>query len=219
MDTLDSRIIASFEKNSREEVRASVDTFRGKKYIHIRVFYRSEKGEWLPGKKGLSVSANCFRDLANMVLQIGEHLKAEGFFRTQFLGDDGSASAPVADCGADMSRPIKTAPVPPEQHSSAVQKDFRTYKQAKGYYTRHRRFCVMAGSKARGYVTDALRNLKPRLVQLRDHLINEGILKEERKGDYRFASDYEFSSASAAACIVDGNPRSGYEAWGPPPED
>jgi len=79
---MDSRstgdVIAKFEKNSKEEVRVSVDEFRGRKIINIRVYYRSEAGEWLPGKQGVALAVDRYRDLADAVLQLGEWLQAKG---------------------------------------------------------------------------------------------------------------------------------------------
>jgi len=71
-------VVASFEKNSREEVRVSVDDFRGRKIINIRVYYRSESGSWSPGKQGLAISVDRYRDLAEAMLKLGEKLQAEG---------------------------------------------------------------------------------------------------------------------------------------------
>jgi hypothetical protein len=68
-------VVARFEKNSREEVWVSIDDFRGKKIINLRVHYRSETGEWLPGKQGLALSVDRYRELAEAVLRIGEHLQ------------------------------------------------------------------------------------------------------------------------------------------------
>jgi Transcriptional Coactivator p15 (PC4) len=70
-------VIARFEKNSREEVWVSLDDFHGKKLINLRVHYRSEGGEWLPGKQGLAVSVDRYRDLAEAILKIGEELQAK----------------------------------------------------------------------------------------------------------------------------------------------
>ena len=44
-----SQLVAQFEKNAKEEVRVSIDDFRGRKIINIRVYYRSDAGQWLPG--------------------------------------------------------------------------------------------------------------------------------------------------------------------------
>jgi hypothetical protein len=71
-------VVATFEKNSREEVRMSVDVFRGRKIINIRVYYRSESGGWLPGKQGVAISADRYRDLAEAILKLGEKLRADG---------------------------------------------------------------------------------------------------------------------------------------------
>jgi hypothetical protein len=77
-----SIVVAKFEKNSREEVWVSVDDFRGRKIINMRVHYRSETGQWLPGKQGIALSVDRYRDLAEAVLQLGEKLKAEGLLRS-----------------------------------------------------------------------------------------------------------------------------------------
>lgn len=70
--------IAKFEKNSREEVWVSIDDFRGRRIINIRVHYRSDTGDWLPGKQGLAVGVDRYRDLAEAVLKLGEKLQADG---------------------------------------------------------------------------------------------------------------------------------------------
>ena len=73
-----SQIIAQFEKNAKEEVRVSIDDFRGRKIINIRVYYRSDGGQWLPGKQGLALAVDRYRDLADAVLKLGEGLQAQG---------------------------------------------------------------------------------------------------------------------------------------------
>jgi hypothetical protein len=71
-------VIAQFEKNKREEVRLSVETFRGRKIINIRVFYKDDMGAWKPGKQGLAVSIERYKELAGAILELGQHLKATG---------------------------------------------------------------------------------------------------------------------------------------------
>src|SRR5262249_22249346 len=71
--------LARFDKNSREEVRVSVDDFQGRKIINLRVWYRDQKdGEMKPGNKGLALSVELYRDLAAAVLKVGEHLQTQG---------------------------------------------------------------------------------------------------------------------------------------------
>ncbi len=75
-----TQLVVQFEKNSKEEVRVSIDDFRGRKIINIniRVYYRSDSGQWLPGKQGLAVAVDRYRDLADAVLRLGEELQAQG---------------------------------------------------------------------------------------------------------------------------------------------
>ena len=75
-------VIAKFEKNSREEVWVSIDDFRGRKIINIRVHYRTETGQWAPGKQGVARSVDRYRDLAEAILQLGEKLKVDGLLNT-----------------------------------------------------------------------------------------------------------------------------------------
>lgn len=69
-------VVAQFEKNKKEEVRLSVGTFHGRKIINIRVFYRDDDGTWKPGKQGLAISVDRFKDLAGAILEVGEYLKS-----------------------------------------------------------------------------------------------------------------------------------------------
>ena len=71
-------VVGKFEKNSREEVWVSLDEFRGRKIINIRVHYRAESGEWMPGKQGLAIAADRYHDLAEAILKLGEKLRADG---------------------------------------------------------------------------------------------------------------------------------------------
>ena len=71
-------LVAQFEKNKKEEVRLSVGTFHGRKIINIRVYYKDDDGTWKPGKQGLALSVERYKDLAGAILQVGEYLKAHG---------------------------------------------------------------------------------------------------------------------------------------------
>ena len=42
----DSILITQFEKNKKEEVRVSIETFHGRKLINLRVFYKDDDGTW-----------------------------------------------------------------------------------------------------------------------------------------------------------------------------
>jgi len=73
----DSVVISTFEKNKKEEVRVSLDTFHGRKLINIRVWYKGDDGTMKPGK-GLAVGVDRYKDLAGAILELGQHLKTHG---------------------------------------------------------------------------------------------------------------------------------------------
>ncbi len=71
-------VIATFEKNKKEEVRVSVETFHGRKLINIRVFYKDDDGTMKAGKQGIALAVDRYKDLAGAVLELGQHLKSNG---------------------------------------------------------------------------------------------------------------------------------------------
>jgi hypothetical protein len=75
-DPISGECIAKFDKNSREEFRVTVDDFAGRKLINLRVYYKDASGQWKPGNKGVALSVDLYRDLADAVLQLGEWLKS-----------------------------------------------------------------------------------------------------------------------------------------------
>ena len=70
--------MAHFEKNKKEEVRVSIDTFHGRKLINIRVYYKDDDGTMKPGKQGLALGVDRYKDFAGAILELGQHLKEKG---------------------------------------------------------------------------------------------------------------------------------------------
>lgn len=89
-----SEPIAKFDKNSREEVRVSVDEYHGRKIINLRVYYRGPNEEWLPGKQGLAVGVDQYRHLAGAVLDLGRWLEAHGMLPNNTLEPAGAPRSP-----------------------------------------------------------------------------------------------------------------------------
>jgi hypothetical protein len=116
--------------------------------------------------------------------------------------------APVIFNGQQFAAPLVTLD---------EDRDIREYLGARGYYI-GRRFCVMKGSKATSDVVNAFRKTNNGLYNsVRDDLINRGVLSRSQKWeDYEFTDDFVFDSASAAACVVSGQSRSGPKEWGRP---
>ena len=77
----ETQLVAQFEKNSKEEVRVSIDDFHGRKLINLRVFYRTDNGEWLPGKQGIALGIDRYRDLADALVKLGEELQTRGLLQ------------------------------------------------------------------------------------------------------------------------------------------
>ncbi len=46
--------LGTVQKNAREEIRFTAETFQGHDIINIRVWYRNDAGEMRPGKQGLA---------------------------------------------------------------------------------------------------------------------------------------------------------------------
>jgi hypothetical protein len=54
--------VASFRKNAREEVRISLDDFKGHTLANVRVWF-DDGTEMRPGKQGLAIRAELLPDL------------------------------------------------------------------------------------------------------------------------------------------------------------
>lgn len=70
-------------------------------------------------------------------------------------------------------------------------------------------FVVSKGSTAN---IQQAKSLRPAIKELRQELVKKQILFEDGEV-YSFATEYTFTSPSAAACVIAGNPRSGMDAW------
>ncbi|RWR31512.1 hypothetical protein D2T29_10800 [Sinirhodobacter populi] len=46
--------LGTISKNSREEIRLTVETFKGMELVNIRVWYQDTAGEYRPGRKGIA---------------------------------------------------------------------------------------------------------------------------------------------------------------------
>lgn len=68
----------SFPKNEKEEIRFSVREFKGQVYFEARLFFKSDKGDWLPTKKGLTLSLGHYSEFRKGVSKIGEQVSVLG---------------------------------------------------------------------------------------------------------------------------------------------
>lgn len=70
-------IVAEFERNSREVLRVSLDQYRGRDTLDIRIWFR-DGAELKPGRKGLTMSVVHLPALAEGLQLALARAKAEG---------------------------------------------------------------------------------------------------------------------------------------------
>jgi len=63
----DAQVIDSFKRNGTEEVRATLSTFHGQRYLDLRIYYQDEADEFKPTKKGINLSVELIGKLVGMV--------------------------------------------------------------------------------------------------------------------------------------------------------
>ena len=73
----ESMLLHSFQKNATEEVRISVNTYKGKKYIDIRVYYQDDSGDYKPSKKGVALSPELLEELQKGIDKLKQSLSEE----------------------------------------------------------------------------------------------------------------------------------------------
>lgn len=55
--------LGTIRKNASEEIRFTVDTFKGQEIVNARVWYRADDGEYRPGKQGLAFRLSLLGDV------------------------------------------------------------------------------------------------------------------------------------------------------------
>lgn len=81
MESQETHPIYAFPKNQDEEVRIEVRKYKGKYYIDLRIWFKSEKGDvYRPTKKGVIFSFDQYAELRKGVERL---TKAAEKFRTR----------------------------------------------------------------------------------------------------------------------------------------
>jgi len=60
-------LITSFSKNSLEEVRLSFQTYKGRRYLSLWLWFKDDDDSWQPSKKGLILPLDLLSDLKKAV--------------------------------------------------------------------------------------------------------------------------------------------------------
>jgi Transcriptional Coactivator p15 (PC4) len=74
---MNGRLVHLWKKNGREEVRASLDVFKGRPVADIRVYVADENGDLRPTKKGICVRVDDLPRLRESVESLIAAVEAE----------------------------------------------------------------------------------------------------------------------------------------------
>lgn len=62
------KILARIPRNATEEVHISINSYKNKQYLDLRIFYTTDDGaNWLPTKKGVTISPENLVELKDAV--------------------------------------------------------------------------------------------------------------------------------------------------------
>ncbi|MCR4881719.1 MAG: transcriptional coactivator p15/PC4 family protein [bacterium] len=62
------QVLATVPRSATEEVQISINEYRGKKYLDLRVYYTTDDGlNWSPTKKGVTFSPDRLGELKDAV--------------------------------------------------------------------------------------------------------------------------------------------------------
>lgn len=51
------KLLATIPRNATEQIQISINSYKNKQYLDLRVYYTTDDGEsWLPTKKGVTIS-------------------------------------------------------------------------------------------------------------------------------------------------------------------
>jgi hypothetical protein len=67
--------IGSIEKNMKEKVKVSIETYRKHTFIDCRVYFEDEEGRWLPTKKGIALNEETIDEVIDLLRKASKQLK------------------------------------------------------------------------------------------------------------------------------------------------
>ncbi len=71
----DAKILATISRNATEQLQISINSYKEKKYLDLRIYYTTDDGEsWLPTKKGVTVAPDNLSTLKDAVEKAMEEL-------------------------------------------------------------------------------------------------------------------------------------------------
>ena len=66
--------IGEIGRTETEVVRVSVEEYKGRKYLDVRIYFESDEGEWKPTKKGVTIQPDKIDLFMDLIRQAKESL-------------------------------------------------------------------------------------------------------------------------------------------------
>ena len=71
----ETKILATIPRNATEQLQISINSYKEKKYLDLRIYYTTDDGaNWLPTKKGVTVSPDNLMTLKEAVEEAMQEL-------------------------------------------------------------------------------------------------------------------------------------------------
>lgn len=74
----DDKVIHKIAQRDDQEIRATLNEYKGREYAHLRTYWRAPDGEWRPTKKGIAIAAEDFGELEEAVAMLKAALASNG---------------------------------------------------------------------------------------------------------------------------------------------
>ena len=71
----ESKTIHTFDKSTAEQIRISINKFKGAEYVDVRIYFKSSDGEYKPTKKGITYKPDLVSELEEAVKKLKKAVK------------------------------------------------------------------------------------------------------------------------------------------------
>lgn len=71
----EAKILTTIPRSATEQIQVSINEYKGKKYLDLRIYYTTDDGgTWLPTKKGVTISPDNLTILKDAVEEAMQEL-------------------------------------------------------------------------------------------------------------------------------------------------
>lgn len=71
-------LIGEIERNPTERLRVSIENFKGREYVDVRIYYQDKEEEWRPTKKGVTVAPEKTEEFIALINEAHKKLAGGG---------------------------------------------------------------------------------------------------------------------------------------------